>query len=96
MSRWYAMAYAGGVFAVYLMMAFVADVSEVHAWTFHWWHPALAAFTGSLAVIPAGIYFGQLDPMECSDCDKADRRLMRVEKERDELKQALLALEPPK
>lgn len=96
MNRYFALAYLGGTAAFYLLLASFAGIDVSKAYVFTWWHPALAAFVGGVAIIPPAIYLGSRAPDDCRDCVKAARKYARLETERDELKQALLALEPPK
>lgn len=95
MNRYFALAYAAGASAVYLVLAALASLDTgFHAppYVFEWWHPALAAVIGSVSVIAPAIYLGSRQPEECRECVKAARRYARLETERDELKKALVEL----
>jgi len=97
-NRWFALAYIGGTMAFYLFLSACAgwDLDHPSRSEFLWWRPGLAAFIGACGVIAPAIYLGSRQPQECMDCAKAARRYARLETERNELKSALLALEPPK
>ncbi len=77
--------------------AWVSDFG-FHRVAFDAWHPFVAAFlvtgTGAaLAFMEAAWGPGELP--ECRECEKIQRRLGAVTKDRDEIRQALLVLEPP-
>jgi hypothetical protein len=97
-NRWLALAYVGGLSALYLFLSAFAgwDLDHSERSVFLWWRPGLGAFISACGVIAPAIYLGSRKPQECLDCGKAARKYARLETERNELRTALLALEPPK